>query len=74
MTEKEAKKKICPVGRMRSGFDGNWDKGYCIGAACMAWRQTFGPHADRAQFLDRETMQPIEVDPGDGYCGLAGKP
>lgn len=46
----------------------------CVGSACMMWRKTHGPHADRAQFIDRDTMQPITVDADDGYCGLAGKP
>lgn len=62
MTEDEAKKKVCPVGAMRGTYDGNWDKGSCIGSACMAWRPLF---EDRG-------IHGSHVKSG-GYCGLVGK-
>lgn len=66
MTEEEAKTKVCPVAKMRGSFDGNWDKGGCIGSACMAWRWNGAyPLAD----------DPPEIrNRYDGHCGLAGKP
>ncbi len=61
MTEEEAKAKVCPVGAMRGSYDGNWDKGSCIGSKCMAWRWS--------------SKIGSENRPGKlGYCGLAGKP
>ena len=67
MTEQEAKTKVCPVGAMRGSYDGNWDRGHCIGSACMAWRW------DREE-LESGTPGYTRKSETDGYCGLAGKP
>jgi hypothetical protein len=81
MTEEEAKTKWCPhvrykssrgegINRWQEGMDAQYnpDHSRCIGSACMAWRWRVMPG-------------PLEVgvhattnNPGDGYCGLAGKP
>lgn len=64
MTEDEAKTKWCPAFR---GNDHGTNRpneigglGFCIGSACMAWR---------------EEPPPAEiVGPVHGYCGLAERP
>lgn len=38
MTEDDAKTKYCPIAKLGAVFDGNWNKGHCMGSACMAWR------------------------------------
>lgn len=81
MTETEAKERWCPMVRMEDrGADSkvavnrpsgdvwtglahgstsaNGDDHFCIGSACMMWR----------------TIPSTGQIPGDGYCGLAGKP
>lgn len=74
MTEEEAKKKICPVGAMRGSYDGNWDKGPCIGNRCMAWRWDSIPNPNYTPFM---AQFPPQAEPAyiksetDGHCGLA---
>ena len=65
MTEDAAKTKVCPIARMRASYEGNWDKGECIGSACMMWRIECG-----------SLGTPLYATDGTlhGYCGLAGKP
>lgn len=67
MTEDEARKKTCPVGKMRGSFDGNLDQGPCIGSACMAWR--WGRAV--ADGVNQAGEQIMRVN---GFCGLAGRP
>lgn len=77
MTEQEALTKWCPFSRAANKENGTGDvsiggmnrwrgeellpKGTrCLGSACMAWRET-------------HMVTDANVDPRDGYCGLAGK-
>ena len=67
MTEAEAQTKFCPFARL-DGDGRNMEVigGYakpatfCIGSACMAWRESPPP--------------PEIVGPVHGFCGLAGSP
>ena len=63
MTDRDAQNKICPIAKLRGSFDGNWDKGGCIGSGCMWWRWVETPHKDDPVQSYRE-----------GYCGMAGIP
>ena len=60
MTEKEAKKKVCPhkiVAWAVYKCDVN-----CHGAGCMMWRWLEGRRPEN------------QMNPVEGYCGLGGKP
>lgn len=77
MTEDEAKEKVCPIGKMRGSFDGNWDTGPCIGSACMLWRAVPGTPAIpivNYRTIPSSAGGEIPAGPGGGYCGLGPKP
>ena len=69
MTEKEAKKKVCPhkiVAWAMKKCDA-----LCEGAGCMMWRKGEKKEVE----IDRGYGQPPDIDVVEtGYCGLGGKP
>jgi len=88
MTEDEAKTKWCPFARVvgarngavlleQSAYNRSYEigpddtllwKSPCVASECMAWRWT---HPG----FDHDIVgNPIEPQPAEGYCGLAGKP
>ena len=84
-TEEEAGEKRCPFGKVRAGYDGNWDKGGCIASECMAWRwfddlSDDGTRCNRKpSALFKRVPEPNPemgrpLDERRGFCGLAGKP
>lgn len=68
VTEAEAAKMICPYGRMRTAFDGNWDQGQCAASRCMAWRWD-AEHVEQPKDGFDDKMVCVR-----GHCGLAGSP
>lgn len=77
MTEDDAKLKWCPMKRMHVDINDDGPSfGHaqtrCIGSACMMWRWDQGKAWPVPAGGD---MMRIEAErPGNGYCGLAGKP
>ena len=62
MTEKEAKRKWCPMSR-------NEIADHCLGSDCMMWRVTdneWQPEPPMSASLAKSLPA--------GYCGLGGKP
>ena len=45
---------------------------YCIGSACMMWRNEFDIMSDPDK--PKLSMLPPKLGVSGGYCGLAGKP
>ena len=82
MTEAEAKTRWCPMVRQlyrdennsvsaMNRFGDGQPLGFCIGSACMMWRWSAKPYkATEVQ----ELLGVTGTAPGEGYCGLAGKP
>ncbi len=74
MTKDEARTKTCwrTLAAISDGMGGfNFASSPCIAGECMAWRE-------RQPTMRRETVQQqvrdVIVDPGGGFCGLAGTP
>jgi hypothetical protein len=74
-TEKEAKKKWCPMAKETAFGVGSFNKTSdgkpvtscnCIASECMMWRW-------RETVLTQGTTIPMPQGNPSGYCGLAGK-
>ena len=79
MTEEEAKTKWCPMVRHYAVGEGDHSSNRmdmstrCLGSECMAWRW-LTPPGTTVQVPTSSGLYQATTSPGNGYCGMAGKP